>query len=218
MKEGPAAQPVIHAPADPPPAPGPVVPGLPREPRRWVIEVAQSILLALLLFAVINAFVAQPVEVELTSMRPTLEPGDHLLVDKLTPRWAPYDRGDVVVFDAPTPFDADGIPYVKRIVGLPGETVMIENGAIFIAAPKGAPVRLDEPYLDGGGPTLPRGASGDTTWRVPADAVFVLGDNRAGSVDSRTFGTIGLERIIGRAWLRYLPIDRITLMETTRAP
>jgi len=209
---------VIHPPPDPPRAPEPLIPGLPHQPRRWVVEVVQSVLLAALLFALISSFVAQPVQVELTSMEPTLEPGDHLLVDKLTPRWDAYDRGDIVVFDAPPPYDADGVPYVKRVVALPGETVSIENGAIFVAAPGGAPVRLDEPYLDGAGPTLPRGVSGDTTWRVPDDAVFVLGDNRGGSVDSRTFGTLALDRVLGRAWLRYLPIDRITALGASRAP
>jgi len=148
---------VIHPPPERPSAPEPLVPGLPRHPRGWAVEGLQSILLAALLFAVINNFVAQPVQVELSSMEPTLAPGDRLLVDKLTPRWDPYRRGDVVVFDAPPPYDADGVPYVKRVIGLPGETVLLENGAIFIAAPGGAPVRLDEPYLDGAGPTLPRG-------------------------------------------------------------
>jgi signal peptidase I len=209
---------VLHPPPEPPPAPEPLVPWLPGQPRRWVVEVVQSVLLAALLFAVINGFVAQPVQVELSSMEPTLEPGDHLLVDKLTPRWDPHERGDMVVFDAPPPYDADGVPYVKRVVGLPGETVMLENGAIFVAAPGGAPVRLDEPYLDGAGPTLPRGAAGDTTWRVPDDAVFVLGDNRGSSIDSRTFGTIALDRVIGRAWLRYLPLDRINVLDAPRAP
>jgi len=209
---------VIHPPPEPPSAPEPLVPGLPRHPRRWAVEVLQSVLLAALLFAVINNFVAQPVQVELSSMEPALAPGDRLLVDRLTPRWGPYRRGDVVVFDAPPPYDADGVPYVKRVIGLPGETVMIENGAIFIAAPGGSPVRLDEPYLDGAGPTLPRGAAGETTWRVPDDAIFVLGDNRGGSIDSRTFGHIVLDRVIGRAWLRYLPVDRIGVLDAPRAP
>ena len=209
---------MIHPPPERPSAPEPLVPGLPRHPRRWAVEVLQSILLAALLFAVINNFVAQPVQVELSSMVPTLAPGDRLLVDKLTPRWDPYRRGDVVVFDAPSPYDADGVPYVKRVIGLPGETVLLENGGIFIAAPGGAPVRLDEPYLDGAGPTLPRGTAGETTWRVPDDAMFVLGDNRGGSIDSRTFGAISLDRVIGRAWVRYLPIDRIGVLDAGRAP
>lgn len=203
---------MIHPPPPPPPAPEPLVPGLPSRPRRWAVEILQSVLLAGLLVAVINSFVAQPVQVELSSMEPTLAPGDRLLVDKLTGRWDPYDRGDIVVFDAPPPYDADGVPYVKRVVGLPGETVMIENGAIFIAGTDGAPMRLDEPYLHGAGPTLPRGASGDTAWRVPEDAIFVLGDNRGSSVDSRIFGAISLDRVAGRAWLRYLPVDRITVL------
>jgi signal peptidase I len=209
---------VIHPPPPPPPAPEPLVPGLPRHPRRWAVEVLQSVLLAALLFAVINSFVVQPVQVELSSMEPALAPGDRLLVDKLTPRWDALDRGDIVVFAAPPPHDAEGVPYVKRVIGLPGETVTIENGAIFIAGPDGAPVRLDEPYLAGAGPTLARGASGDTIWRVPEDTIFVLGDNRGSSIDSRVFGPISRDRVIGRAWLRYLPIDRITVLGVPDGP
>jgi signal peptidase I len=200
---------VIHPPHEPRREPEPTIPGLPADSRRWAREVVQIVVVSALLFLVVNTFVAQPFEVQQRSMEPTLASGDHILIDKLSSRWSPYARGDVVVFHAPGQYDADGIPYVKRIIGMPGDTILIENGRIFVMPVGGVPTRLDEPYLAAGEASLPQGAEGRREWTVPEHAYFVLGDNRSDSVDSRTFGAIPLDRIVGRAWLRYLPIDRI---------
>lgn len=205
---------MIHPPSEPRREPEPLIPGLPTDVRRWAREVVQMVILAGLLFLVLSALVGEPFEVEQRSMEPTLTAGDHILIDKLSPRWNPFARGDVIVFHAPDPYDVDGIPYVKRIVGLPGDIVQIENGRIFITPAGGLPARLDEPYVDGGEPTLPHGAEGRRVWTISESAYFVLGDNRSDSIDSRTFGAIQLDQIVGRAWLRYLPIDRVVLIST----
>ena len=204
---------MIHPPPEPRREPEPTIPGLPSDLRRWAGEVVQIVILTALLFVVVNTLVAQPFEVEERSMEPALASGEHILVDKLSPRWSPYVRGDVIVFHAPDPYD-QGIPYVKRIVGTPGDTIQIENGRIYVTPAGGLPTRLDEPYLEGHEPTLPQGAEGRREWTIPDGAYFVLGDNRSESVDSRTFGAIPLDRIVGRAWLRYLPIDRVRLIST----
>ncbi len=199
---------MIHPPA-PSPVSGPLIPGLPADLRRWSSQLARTVLLVAALYLVISTFVVQPVEVQMASMEPLLVEGDHLLVDRLSLRWAPPQRGDVVVFDAPPPYGDDGVPYVKRVVGLPGETVQIENGRIYVSAPGSPPARLPEPYLLSGTVTLPQGIAGEGLWEVPDDSLFVLGDNRGDSLDSRRFGPIRLDRVIGRACLRYLPPDRI---------
>lgn len=205
---GPPSSLVIHPSPEPAREPAPIIPGLPRDGRRWALEAVQAVLLAALAYVVVNAFIAQPFAVELRSMEPTLAPGDHLLVDKLSPRWDDFDRGQVVVFAAPPPFGEDGIPYVKRVIGLPGERIELRNGRIYLTEPASVPIRLDEPYLADAGPTMPLGPNGETAWVVPPEHYFVLGDNRGGSVDSRTFGPIARDRIVGRVWVRYLPVQR----------
>ena len=204
----PSTEPVIRPPPETPGDPPPLVPGLPSDRRRWLVEVIQVVVISALLYAIVTGFVAAPYRVELGSMQPGLLPGDHLLVDQLTPRWNPYERGDIVVFDPPPPHDADEIPFVKRVIGVAGDTVRIENGRIWVTASGGVPTPLDEPYL-ADGPTLPQGDGARDAWEVADGEVFLLGDNRGASVDSRTFGPVAVARVIGRAWLRYLPLSRV---------
>ena len=203
---------MIHPPPEPVRELAPAIPGLPADLARWAREVIQIVALTAALYLVINTFLVQPYEVEMRSMEPTLAGGDHVLVDKLSPRWDAYDRGDVVVFDAPAPYDDEGIPYIKRVIGVAGDTIQLLNGHVYVTPAGGVPVRLDETYLDGDVPTLPQGAPGHYRWTVPDGSVFVLGDNRTDSVDSRTFGAIDIEDLIGRAWLRYLPLDRVSVL------
>ena len=205
---------MIHPPPEPRREPEPTIPGLPTDLRRWAREVAQIVIFTAVLYLVVSTLVAQPFEVEQRSMEPALASGDHILIDKLSPRWSPYARGDVIVFHAPGRYDDAGVPYIKRVVGTPGDTIQIENGRIFVTPAGGLPTRLDEPYLEDGEATLPQGVEGGRTWTVPENAYFVLGDNRSDSVDSRTFGAIPHDRIVGRAWLRYLPLDRVLVIST----
>lgn len=196
-------------PPEPTPLPEPLIPGFPADLRRWAFEVARTVLLVAGFYLVVSTFVVEPVEVEMVSMQPLLVEGDHLLVDRLSLRWDVPHRGDLVVFDAPSPYGDDGVPYVKRVIGLPGETVEIENGRIYIGTANSPPMRLDEAYLPDGVVTLPQGEAGERVWHVPEGELFVLGDNRGESLDSRTFGPIGLDRLVGRVLVRYLPLDRI---------
>jgi signal peptidase I len=183
-------------------------------------EIVETLVLTLLIYLVIHNFVAQPFEVQQRSMFPTIVDGEYILIDKLTIRWDGYDYGEVVVFDPPdeSGLSVDGIPFIKRIIGLPGDTVTLENGRVFVTQPGGNPVRIEEPYVvdtaDGGtAPTLARDPRGTTTWEVPEGSYFVMGDNRPQSQDSRAFGPIGEDLILGRAWLRYFPLDRLGVIE-----
>ncbi len=149
-----------------------------------LFEVIETLVLTLVIFLVIQNFVAQPYLVQQMSMEHSLEPGDYVLVDKLTPRFDGYSRGDVIVFSPPPGFEDGGTtPFIKRVIGLPGDTVSIHDGQVWING-----VALVEPYVYEGQPTDPPPAQ--STWVVPPGELFVLGDHRAASQDSRVFGMI----------------------------
>jgi signal peptidase I len=203
----------------PPPTTGPDLPagGEPAAPRRRMgcaLEIVETLVLTLVIYLVIHNFVAQPFEVEQESMMPTVNPGEYVLIDKISPRFNDYQRGDIVVFQPPQGFGQGGVPFIKRVIGLPGDTVSLENGRVFVQQPGGSPVRIEEPYvrrtIDGGAaPTLPKDAEGTSSWTVAAGTYFVMGDNRPDSQDSRFFGVVNRDLIVGRAWLRYFPLDRV---------
>ena len=203
----------------PQPTPGTDLPhgSEPPPPRRRLgcaLEIVETLVLTLVIYLVIHNFVAQPFEVEQMSMVPTVNPGEYVLIDKISPRFNDYQRGDIVVFQPPDGFGQGGVPFIKRVIGIPGDTVSLENGRVFVAPAGGSPVQLDEPYvvrgIDGtAAPTLPRNAEGTTSWTIAAGTYFVMGDNRPDSQDSRFFGPVKRDLFVGRAWLRYFPLDRI---------
>jgi signal peptidase I len=172
--------------------------------RGYLLEVGETLLLTLLIFFGVQTFVAQPFEVEGASMERTVIEGQYVLIDKLTPHWEPYRRGDIVVLHPPFDESKSTTPFIKRVIGVAGDRVELEDGAVLVNGR-----RLDEPYVyaEGGGrqPTDPIG--GASEWTVPADHVFVLGDHRGDSSDSRVFGPVPVSFVIGRAWLRYWPLD-----------
>jgi signal peptidase I len=185
-------------------------------PRRWwrrggIFEIVETLVLTIVIFLGIQAFVAQPYKIEQMSMETTLLPEQYVLVDKLTPRWAPYGRGDVVVFNPPATWQREGkVPFIKRVIGLPGDRVEIRAGKVFV---NGA--ALEEPYLFADGdvaePTEPS-PDGARSWVVPDGDLLVMGDHRQASVDSREHGPIPISAVIGRAWLRYWPIDTFEVL------
>ncbi len=178
-----------------------------------LFEVVETLVLTVVIFLGIQTFVAQPYKVQQVSMENTLQPDQYVLVDKLTPRWSPYVRGDIVVFDPPPEWSpANGVPFIKRVIGLPGDHVQLRDGKVYV---NGLP--LSEPYVysDQGVPnrTDPQ-AGNQTEWFVPPGELFVLGDHREDSEDSRTFGLIEISKVIGRAWLRYWPVDSLAILPT----
>ena len=169
-----------------------------------LLEVAETLALTLIIFLVIQNFVAQPFMVEQQSMEHTLEPNQYVLVDKLTPRFTAYQRGDIVVFHPPGE-DASATPFIKRIIGLPGDRIEFRDGAVWVNGE-----RLDEPYVYDRQPTLP-GPTGSLII-VPPGQYFGMGDHREDSTDSRVFGTIRASDIIGRAFLRYWPLPSLSVL------
>ena len=178
-----------------------------------LVEVVETLVLTLIIFFVIQNVIAQPYQVQQNSMERTLEPGQYVLVDKLTPRWDTYKRGDVIVFKPPTTWTEDQTPFIKRVIGLPGDKVEVrDDGRVYVNG-----TALDEPYTykNAAGVNEPTTPNGDqTSWVVPAGDLFVMGDHRRASADSRVFGFIGEGDVIGRAFLRYWPLPTIGILQT----
>jgi signal peptidase I len=187
-----------------------------QRPFGCLFEVVETLVLTLVIFLVIQNFVAQPYQVQQMSMENTLQPGEYVLVDKLTPRFDDYSRGDVIVFKPPVGYDQGGdTPFIKRVIGLPGDRVSIRDGGVYVNG-----VLLDEPYTyPGTVPNQPTEAPPDRTdWTVAPGELFVLGDHREQSSDSRVFGTIQRDSVVGRAWLRYWPFNVFGILPTPTYP
>jgi signal peptidase I len=168
-----------------------------RSLRQMLIDIIETLVISLLLFAVIN-FVSARIRVESISMRETLLPGDFVLVNKMAYAVGDFTtgeikRGDVVVFDPPF---AAPEPYIKRVIGLPGEVVTIRDGKVYIDD-----VLMLESYIQSSFYT-------DGNWQVPLGEVFVMGDNRNNSSDSRSWGTVPQDNIMGKALFVYWPIEQ----------
>jgi len=174
---------------------------------RFIVEVGKVVLVALAIIIPVRMWIVQPFSVSGSSMDPTFANRDYLVIDEISYRFRAPERGDVVVFRFPrdrTQF------FIKRIIGLPGETVHVRDGGVFIDSGTGQ-VELDESSY------LPDGVvTGGVTQEVVLDddEYFVLGDNRAASSDSRTWGPIQRSDIVGRAWVQAFPFDRAHVVDS----
>ncbi len=157
--------------------------------KRFFLDILETVILAVVLFFGINAVSAR-VRVDGFSMRPTLDDGEYILVNKLAYKTGEPARGDIIVFIFPVNPQED---LIKRVIGLPGETISVHNGVVSV---NGIP--LTEPYI-----ASPPAYDGD--WVVPEDELFVLGDNRNDSRDSHQWQFLPLENVIGKAVLIYWP-------------
>ncbi|MEA2549475.1 MAG: signal peptidase [Chloroflexota bacterium] len=178
----------------------------------------ETLVLTLILFWVIQSFVAQPFQVQQFSMQNTIQNDQFVLVDRLTPHFDGYHRGDIIVFTPPQAVEGlpDQKPFIKRIIGVEGDTVSIHDGKVFVND-----IELDEPYVFKGTDGQPQATDPlDATdaWTIGPGQLFVMGDHRARSSDSRVFGTIDVKSVIGRAWLRYWPIEDLGILPTAQHP
>jgi len=165
-------------------------------------EIAQTALLAFILAQLLVHYIVQPHHVKGASMEPNFADGDYILTDKLTYRFRPPARGEVIVFHSPKTPKTE---FIKRIIGLPGDTVEIRGNKIYINGRELVETYLPYPSL-AYGPNKIRGAESIT---VPEGSYFVLGDNRGNSYDSRYFGVIARSDIEGRTIFRYWPISEV---------
>ena len=182
-----------------------------------LLEVVETVVLTVVIFLGVQTFVAQPFKVEGGSMASTLLPDQYVLVDKLTPHWSPYHRGDIVVLDPPASWSgSSGVPFIKRVIGLPGDEVELRNGVVYVNG-----TALPEPYVEhdaGVIETTDPTPGGASHWLVPAGDLLVMGDHRQDSADSRTFGPVEIAHVLGRAWLRYWPIGTFAILADPTYP
>jgi signal peptidase I len=160
------------------------------------------VVLAVILYLIIQTL-TQRIKVESTSMMPTLYANDYVVVNRLAYKLGQPHRGDIIVFKYPP--DPTQIPYIKRVIGLPGDQVHIAGGKVYING-----VVLNEPYLK-----VTTNGSGD--WSVPEGNLFVMGDNRNGSSDSRAWGWVPLGNVIGKAEVVYWPPQHWTQLHIPSA-
>ncbi len=190
----------ISAPTEPaapaePQAPGPLVPSSVWNALSWVRDLAFSVLIAVILIV----FIYQPVKVEGTSMMPTLTDQERIFINKFTYHFGlgSIERGDMVVFWFPLDPSKS---YIKRVIGVPGDTVRIEAGQVFVNGEALSEGYVPDEYRD------------RVSWeehRVPAGDYFVLGDHRSSSSDSRTWGFVKRDAIYGKAVFVYWPLEKM---------
>ncbi len=174
--------------------------------------------MAVILYLIITTFIVQTFRVEQQSMQNTLQPGEHLLIDKITPRFDDYSRGDIIVFHPKG--RTEETPYIKRVIGIGGDHVQIADGVVAING-----VAIDETEYTYPAPgeneaTLPTPLRGQSEWDVPEGQLFVLGDHRQASTDSRreSVGLVDVDDVVGRAWLRFFPLDTLGIVQTPEYP
>lgn len=165
-------------------------------------EIAIFLILAVVIVLPIRLFVAQPFVVEGESMHPTFESGDYLIVDELSYHFHEPHRGDVIVFRYP---GDPSVFYIKRVVGLPGETISITKGQVTITKADSSTLNLSEPYV------VNEDATYTQSTHVGQGQLFVMGDNRPKSSDSRVWGLLPDKDIMGRAFIRLLPAGEFGL-------
>jgi signal peptidase I len=181
---------------------------------RWIVELVGVVVVAILVAVLLRTFVVATYSIPSGSMEPTLKIGDRIVVDKLSYHLHGVDRGDIVVFSTPPTENCAGPPVsdlVKRVIGLPGEIISLADGYVYINGHL-----LPEPFL-------PPSLRDDTyppasitapyalhhAYRIPAGEVFVMGDNRPESCDSRYWGPIRESTIVGKVDMRIWPLSRI---------
>ncbi|MGH9714156.1 MAG: signal peptidase I [Candidatus Acidiferrales bacterium] len=170
-----------------------------RELRSWTRDLAVALGLAL----VIIIFLYQPVKVEGTSMAPLLSDQERIFINKFVYRFEPIERGDVVVFWYPLDRSKS---FIKRVIALPGETVEVRAGRLYVDGRELVEPYVPANYLDGASyPPL----------TVPADCFFVMGDHRDSSNDSRVFGPVPRQYIYGKAVFAYWPVDHFGSLSST---
>lgn len=166
---------------------------------RFVLDIIETLFLAVVLFVGINAISAR-VRVDGFSMQPTLDDGEFVLVNKMSYRFSNVDRGDIIVFHFPVNPEEE---LIKRVIGLPGDQVQVRDNQVFV---NGQP--LNESYIA-------QAPLYSGKWMVAEDHVFVLGDNRNNSNDSKDWGMLPTENIVGKAVLIYWPPPMWEVLEHT---
>jgi signal peptidase I len=175
----------------------------------WIREIISTIVFLVAVFTLLQLAMPRSV-IHGRSMEPSFEEGQRLVISRINYLVGSPDRGDVVVFNSPSPLTADEPSLIKRVIGLPGETIEFRNQQLYI---NGEP--HNEPYINNACSPL---KCPDQTWTLGEDEYFVMGDNRNNSRDSREFNAVPRENFIGEAVLRFWPLDRVGVVAHYRFP
>lgn len=177
---------------------------------KFLLEFIQSIVLALSVFVLFYLFVAQPNEVKGNSMHPNFKNGEYLLTEKISYQFGDPQRGDVVIFKAPAsePCAEEECEYIKRVMGVPGDRVMLMEGDVYVNGEMLTQDFLPEMLYSSPGEYMEEGVEKV----VPEGQYLCFGDNRPNSRDGREFGPIDRDLIIGKAFLKYWPISSVGLI------
>lgn len=164
----------------------------------FFLDILEVVVFAIGIFFFVYLLILRPHKIKGQSMQPNFPDAEYLLTEKVSYYIRKPVRGDVIVFTPPV---SETDEYIKRIIGLPGDTVMVQDGKVYVNGKI-----LDEPYIDPSVYTFDEGFLGEGhEFTVPEGKYFVLGDNREHSSDSRAFGPIAFNKISGRAWVVYWP-------------
>ncbi len=176
----------------------------------FFLDMIETAVIALSVFLVVYLFLMQPHQVSGQSMYPNFHDKEYILTDKISYRLHPPKRGDVVVFHAPRSAqcpEGTGCDFIKRLIGLPGDTIELRDHIFYINGQK-----LQEPYIPPENVTNTSVYLQNTPIILGENEYFVAGDNRPHSSDSRVWGPIGLEDIVGKGFFRYWPINRAGML------
>lgn len=168
---------------------------------KQILDWVSTLALAVLLSLVVRSYVAEARWIPSTSMLPTLKVGDRLIIDKVSYKFNGFKRGEIIVFQAPPASHLD-VVMIKQVIGLPGETVSIKKGVVYINGES-----LTESY------ELEKPRDDFKPFIVPADSIFVMGDNRNNSFDSRFWGVVPMDLVISKALARFYPPGNAAILE-----
>ncbi len=172
----------------------------------FIFDIAKMVVISLAIIIPVRYFLVQPFYVRGASMEPNFHENEYLMVDEISYRFKEPQRGQIIVFRYPK----DPQEYfIKRIIGLPGETVVIKNGNVYITDLDGLTTKLSELYLPENTSTI---ALSEEPIVLATDEYYVLGDNRNGSKDSRSFGAVKRSFVIGRVFFRGWPIETVGIV------
>jgi signal peptidase I len=178
----------------------------------FFLDIMETVVIALSIFLVVYLFFMQPHQVNGQSMVPTFSSGEYVLTDKISYRLGNPKRGDIIVFHAPEEAQCPkgtGCDFIKRILGVPGDSIEVKKNRIYV---NGNP--LDEPYIPADYQTLAGKFTQGRVISMGPNEYFAVGDNRSHSSDSRAWGSITKDAIVGRAFFRYWPMDKIGKIES----
>lgn len=178
----------------------------------FFLDLIETFVIGLSLFLVVYLFFMQPHQVSGLSMFPNLHSDDYVLTDKVSYRVGTPQRGDIVVFHAPPAAHCPagtGCDFIKRVLGLPGESIEVKNNGIYVNG-----TLLDEPYLPEDTQTMANAFTNGRVVSLGEDEYFVVGDNRTNSSDSRSWGPISSKNIVGKAFFRYWPFNAVKVIQS----